>query len=346
MHTYKINPLSDSRWNDFVDRHFQASAFHHRGWLEALERTYGYEPVALTTTPFGEPLRNAIVLCRVSSWLTGDRLVSVPFADHCEPLLSDSSEFSHLASWLANECSRSGYKYIELRPLAALQDGGSGLRPFSSYAFHELDLAPSVQELFRKLHKDSIQRRVRRAEKAQLSYERGWSSQLLADFYRLLSLTRKRHQLPPQPKIWFQNLFECIGEKVQISVARNNGTAIAAIFTVQHGASVIYKYGCSDEKFHNLGGMPLLFWRLIEESKAAGIGKIDFGRSDSDNPGLIAFKDKFGTTRRTLTYYRYPESTNQRTSPRWDTQAAKLIFSLMPSAVLASAGRALYKHIG
>ncbi len=87
-----INPLSDNRWDDQVGRRPQASAFHQRGWLEALARTYGYEPLVLTSAPGGEALNDGVVLCRVSSWITGTRFVSLPFADHCEPLLGDPAE--------------------------------------------------------------------------------------------------------------------------------------------------------------------------------------------------------------------------------------------------------------
>jgi len=74
----------------------------------------------------------------------------------------------------------------------------------------------------------------------------------------------------------------------------------------------VYKYGCSDEKFHHLAGMPFLFWKLIEESKALGAEQIDFGRTDMDNDGLVEFKDRFGTTRQRLTYYRYPETSREQ----------------------------------
>src|SRR5712692_6936466 len=98
------------------------------------------------------------------------------------------------------------------------------------------------------------------------------------NFYMLLLLTTKRNQLPPQPRAWFRNLVECMSDKVQIRVARKNGAPIAAMLTLRHRSSVVYKYGCSDETFHSLGGMPFLFWRLIEESKASGAQQIDFGR--------------------------------------------------------------------
>ena len=37
-------------------------------------------------SPPDEPLENGFLFCRVESWLTGRRLVSLPFSDHCEPL--------------------------------------------------------------------------------------------------------------------------------------------------------------------------------------------------------------------------------------------------------------------
>ena len=40
-----LDPLADARWDDLLERHPRASVFHSRGWLEALKRTYGYEPI-------------------------------------------------------------------------------------------------------------------------------------------------------------------------------------------------------------------------------------------------------------------------------------------------------------
>ncbi len=74
------------------------------------------------------------------------------------------------------------------------------------------------------------------------------------------------------------------------------------MITLQHRSSVVYTYGCSDGEFHHLGAMPFLFWRLIEESKASGAERINFGRSDLDNDGLITFKDRVGARRKLLSY--------------------------------------------
>jgi hypothetical protein len=329
-----------------VARHPRASAFHQRGWLDALARTYGYEPFVLTSAAPDKPLTDGLVCCRVSSWITGTRLVSLPFADHCEPLLRDNGDLPKFMDELRVERDRQRYKYLELRPLFGAENPGYGLRVNRSYVFHELDITPSLEQLFAGLHKDSIQRRIRRAEKERLCYETGRSEELVDEFYRLLMITRRRHQLPPQPRSWFKNLVQCMGDNVEIRLARKDSIPIGAILTLQHRSSIIYKYGCSDGKFHNLGGMPFLFWRLIQESKALGIERIDFGRSDLDNAGLIAFKDKFGTTRRSLAYYRYPESPSQGGATRWNARAMKQLFSMLPDTILSSAGKLLYRHIG
>jgi lipid II:glycine glycyltransferase (peptidoglycan interpeptide bridge formation enzyme) len=137
-----------------------------------------------------------------------------------------------------------------------------------------------------------------------------------------------------------------MGEKAEIRLARRKGTPIAAMLTLRHRSSVVYKYGCSDERFHNLGVMPYLFWRLIEESKAAGVEEIDFGRSDLNHEGLIAFKDRFGTTKRLLTYYRYPSAGNLGGTAIRNSQAIQRLFSLLPDTVFSMVGRALYRHVG
>jgi CelD/BcsL family acetyltransferase involved in cellulose biosynthesis len=341
-----IDPLTDPRWDDLVARHPGASAFHRRGWLEALKQTYGYEPFVLTSASPAESLTDGIVACRIKSWLTGTRLVSLPFADHCEPLFGDSGNRQLLPDRLVEECTRQHCKYLEFRPLRASADLGNEFQATESFYFHELDLAPSLEQLFKGLHKDSIQRKIKRAEKEQLSYEVGRTADFIETFYHLLLITRRRHQLPPQPIGWFHSLAKHMGDALQIRVARKNGAPIAALLTLRHRTNIIYKYGCSDGAFHQMGGMPFLFWKLIEEGKATGADCIDFGRSEMENEGLVAFKDKFGTTKRTLTYYRYPQTIKKDARAWGDSRLAGRIFSVLPDGVLSAAGKILYRHIG
>ncbi len=112
-----IEPLKDSRWDRFLAKHPSASVFHSSPWLAALNRTYGFQPIAYTTSAAGEELENAMVFCRVESWLTGRRLVSLPFSDHCEPLVDSAEDQDVLTTALMRKVDRERWSYLELRPL-------------------------------------------------------------------------------------------------------------------------------------------------------------------------------------------------------------------------------------
>jgi CelD/BcsL family acetyltransferase involved in cellulose biosynthesis len=340
-----IDPLADERWGDFAAKHPKASVFHQPGWLEALARTYGYDVFALTSTATGSALTDGVVFCRVSSWITGTRAVSLSFSDHCEPLMS-ADQIPELCRYLAERCGRQGWKYVELRPREWNGEGQSQFRGDHAFCFHTLDLTQSVEHLFQGFHRDSIQRKIQRAERERVSYEPGSSEHLVDEFYGLLVMTRKRHRLVPQPRAWFRNLVTFLGAKLQIRIARKDGVAIAAILSLRHGSSVVYKYGCSNEEFHSLGAVPFLFWKLIEESKSSGTEELDFGRSDLDQKGLITFKDRFGTRMESLNYFRY--SRVQRATAgfgpaRW---LMDRFVPLVPDTLLPAAGRVLYRHMG
>jgi hypothetical protein len=347
---FKIYPLADARWEELVSRHPRADVFHTSNWLAALERTYGYEPIAFTTSRPGDSLENGLVFCKVKSWITGRRLVSLPFSDHCEPLTDSAAEQEELLAQVRETVARDGYAHAEIRPKTTsdsvpwVSDKGEMEETF---CLHTLSLDTPVDILFHNLHKDCIQRKIRRAEREELIYESGRSEQLLRKFYHLLTRTRRRHFLPPQPLQWFQNLLELMGKHLTIRMVSKDRYPAAAMLTLSHKSTVTFKYGCSDERFHNLGGTPFLFWKTIQESKNQGKRELDLGRSELDHAGLVQFKDRLGATKTMLPYWRYSSGkASNGTRPWWQVQMVKGVISWVPDSVLVASGRFLYRHIG
>jgi hypothetical protein len=347
---YTFNPLKDPRWQGFVDRHAQGSVFHGAGWLEALSRTYGYEPVVYSTSPPSGELTNGVVLCRVNSWLTGRRLVSLPFTDHCEPLVQDAGDRMRVLRALAAEVdgnsSRPQLKYVELRPLSTNPWDDPAADRSESFAFHMLDLRPALDDIYGRIHKSTHQRKILRAERESLSYEAGSSDVLLTKFYRLLLLTRRRHQLPPQPVQWFRNLIACMGDQLTIRIASKDGEPLAAILTLSYRDTMTYKYGCSDARHHSLGAVPFVLWKAVQEGRALGMNQLDLGRSDRDNEGLITFKDRWGAERSQLTYVRYSRSRASQTTDHRQRRVLRQAFARLPDSMLVAAGKLLYRHMG
>jgi hypothetical protein len=348
---HQLQPLSDPRWDGLLERHPGASVFHSKAWLEALRKTYHYEPIAYTTSAPGEPLRDGFVLCRVESWLTGRRLVSLPFSDHCEPLLQRAEDLQLFLQKLQEETNAEKWRYIEIRPLESLGKLTPLRLATAKYTLHRLDLRPDLPTLFRGFHKNSIQRKIKRAEREGLTFQTGTTDSILDAFYQLLTITRRRHGVPPQPKIWFRNLIECFGPALQISIAFHGHRPVAGMLTIRHKNTLVYKYGGSDSRFNNLGSMHSLYWEAIQRAKALGLETFDLGRSDVNQAGLITFKTRWGASFSNLTYFRFTRSDHPKhwfepAGPTWKARAAKKMFAQMPTFFLPTLGNILYKHIG
>ena len=346
MTVYEIDPTKDERWDVFLYAQAGASIFHTRGWLEALRRTYGYTPVAFTTSPPGCPLKDGFPFCEISSWLSGCRLVSLPFSDHCQPLIESPDELTHLLSYLEQKRRTARWSYIEVRPSGTVMTKGTTFARSKSFFFHKLNLHPSQHQIFHNLHKDCVQRKIQRAERENLVCEEGRSDSLLTKFYRLLLTTRRRHGLPPQPVDWFQNLIACLGENVTIRVASKNERPIAGILTLCYKDILVYKYGCSDANYNNLGATPWLLWRAIATAKSSGAIEFDMGRTDMDNPGLLAFKNHWVPQPTQLVYLRFPHAKPLDAPGEWKIRFGKRVFSCMPKDLLRLMGKLIYRHIG
>ena len=343
---HEIDPLRDPRWPEFLTRHPRACVFHSRGWLEALRRTYDYQPVVLTTSASDEELRNGLVICRVRSWLTGNRLVSLPFSDHCEPLVDNRVELPRILAALRDEWKGKGWKYVEIRPMESDLGVFPDLTKSQSFCLHQLDLQPGLEDLFRGFHGNCVRRKIRRAARESLTYEEGQSEPLLEKFYHLMVLTRRRQLLPPPPLAWFRNLIACMGDNLKIRLASKDGRPVASILTLTYKAMLVYKYGCSDRRFNYLGGTHLVFWQAIQEAKSRGLRGLDFGRSDWDDVGLIKFKDRWGAARSTLTYWKYGDAATDIERRSWGAQVARWLFGHMPNGLLTATGGLLYRHVG
>jgi CelD/BcsL family acetyltransferase involved in cellulose biosynthesis len=342
----EIDPLADTRWDELVARHSNSSIFHTRAWLQALRTTYGYRPVVYATTR-GPQIEEAVVFCGIESRLTGRRLVSLPFSDHCQPLASGAA-LDAILRHVHEQQPKLGLRYVELRPVTcdphSLGDVGFGVS--ERVSFQTIDLCSELPVLFKQMHDSCIRRKIKRAEREGLTYEVGRSEEILQKFRQLLFLTRRRHKLPPQPAAWFRNIAALLGESMRVHLLSKDGIPVASLLTLHFGQQVTYKYGCSDARFNNLGGTPLLFWKVIQQAKQEGATLLDLGRSDYSDPGLIAFKEHLGGRSTELCYYRMPVPVERAAEDGWAKGWAGELLARMPDRFLGAAGELLYRHLG
>ena len=344
---HQIDPLSDPRWADLLRRHPCASVFHSCGWLAALQQTYGYQPAVLTTTGPDHDLENGLLYCLVRSWITGRRLVSLPFSDHCEPLVKSSLDLRNLLAGLQERATEESCKYVEVRPNFTSVRSAEFWRSTEDFYLHRLDLRAGVDAIFSRFHKNCIQRKIRRADTEGVEIRSETGPEAVKRFYPLVVQTRRRQGLPPQPRAWFESVMSCLGESACIRCAYKQGRPIAGIFTLRYAKSLYYKYGASEVQFHKSGAMPRLFWQAIQDAIHSGLEELDMGRSGCDDIGLATFKERLGAVRFPLSYYRFPakaaKSVGQGELLR---RFARMAFSHMPDRCLMICGTLAYRHIG
>ena len=346
---YEVDPLRDPRWQNLLQQHPDASIFHHVEWLRALHRTYGYEPVVFTASPPNSDLESGLLFCRIRSWVTGNRIVSLPFSDHCAPLGEPDEKFESLLRHLHAARAGQTWKYVELRPVSesfAEVAQGLGFEPAAKYFLHRVDLEPAVEEIFKRLNEDSVRRRIHHAERVGVVDVCGSSEVLLRDFYQLLVRTRARHNLPPQPYAWFRNLLDGMGSAADLRIAYMEQIPVAAVLMLHFKDKSYYKYGCSDERFHHFGSIPFLLWRAILNAKSIGSKTFDLGRTAVDQHGLLKFKSHWATECELATYWKFPPGPSIGLLRGWKLSVVKRVCAYTPDRLPRITGTLLYPHIG
>jgi lipid II:glycine glycyltransferase (peptidoglycan interpeptide bridge formation enzyme) len=123
--------------------------------------------------------------------------ISLPFSDHCEPLIQNRGELVAFLAELRVRVQAARCSYVELRPLSLLNKTQHEFQTSEQFYYHSIDLRVGAGEVFRRFHRDCIQRKIRRAEREGIEACEGTGPEALRMFYDLVIQTRRRQGLPP-----------------------------------------------------------------------------------------------------------------------------------------------------
>lgn len=341
-----INPIKYPNWDDLVLATEGHSFFHSSSWAEVLIESYGYVPFYFCLIN-KKNISALIPFMEVDSYITGKRGVSLPFSDYCEPIIDKDILFFDIFLEIVKFARKKGWNYIEFR-------GGKDLfnhlnlseKVSSNYLTHEIDLKKDINILYESL-RDSNRRNIKRAINFSLKVEFSNKQESMESFYYLNKMTRKRHGLPPQPKIFFKNFYEKIirSDKAIIALASYNGYPVSAYIFCLFGRNAIYKYGASDLNFKDLRANNLLMWESIKWLYEHGYEELSLGRTEQNNKGLRQFKNGWGGKEDFISYYSYDLKKDdfvlkENGVSNWQ----KWIFKRMPISVLNFLGSVFYRH--
>jgi hypothetical protein len=86
-------------------------------------------------------------------------------------------------------------------------------------------------------------------------------------------------------------------------LAELDGRPIAGIFLLQWRNVAYYKFNASVDQHYRPND--LLIWEAILFGREHGMTMLDFGLSDSEQQGLIRYKQKFATEEREISFLRW-----------------------------------------
>src|SRR5260370_3040508 len=84
--------LDDQEWLRLVQRSEDATAFHLPAWSLAVCETYGFPGFVLAVEGNGGRVVAGSPVIEVRDLLGRRRLVSLPFTDHCPPLIQEGTD--------------------------------------------------------------------------------------------------------------------------------------------------------------------------------------------------------------------------------------------------------------
>jgi lipid II:glycine glycyltransferase (peptidoglycan interpeptide bridge formation enzyme) len=296
----------------------------------------------------------------IRSFLTGKRGISLPFTDFCDPIVLNGIPFPDLLNCITEYGQKHDWKYLELRggqkflnsQHLTLNTRHSTLDihlPCSStYYGHTLDLVKGERQIFSGL-RDSTRRNIKKAVKEGIKVEISQSPDSVQEFYRLNSISRKDHGLPPQPYSFFKKVYEHIlaNDFGFVVLASFESKAIAGDVYFHLKEKAVYKYGASDKTFQHLRANNLLMWEGIRECIRRGCRTLSLGRTDLIHEGLLQFKRGWGATEQQTNYYRYDFRKQAFVvGPSRVTGFHNKIFKNIPIPLLNVIGTILYKHMG
>jgi len=352
MSVHLIDPCSEPGWDDFVLHHPFGWITHLSGWKKVLEDCFPHMRARyLAVLGRDGEISAALPLFEVKSRITGHRLVGLPFATLCDPLVSRTEEIDDLLDSAGLLLDETGASYIQLRThLSSAVIPGGRLLGTNTYGNHYLNLSGSLSELERHFHRTCVRQRISRAIKSGLRIRIGEGERDLKLFYSLHSDMRKRLGLPAPPYRMLEALWNSFHPAGQLSLLLSefDGKTVGGIVVFKYRDRMSAEFLGWDANFREVSPTHHLFWEAIKMADREGRKTFDFGRSTSLETSLTRFKERWGTSFSDLSYYYYPPRfavKGEDQSGSFTHRVVKEVCKALPEPAFRMIGSFCYRHM-
>jgi hypothetical protein len=337
-----VDPRTDARWLRLAGSQ-AGSVFTSPPWISAVCGTYGFSPEArIAVDRTGAPV--AGFTWAVVDDLRGRRTVSLPFSDRAEPLC-DSGD---LWRELARDCLGSDVPFSVRCFDGSPVSRDPGLVRVGEAAWHGTPLSgplDAVSERFSRGVRRNIRLGRRRGVRVLASTEQ-WA---VHAFHRLhVGLRKRKYRLLAQPLGFLDRVWEEFAPRdgVVTFLAYIDDEIVAGAVYLVWNDVLYYKYSASDLDRLTARPNEAIAWSAIQWAVQRDLTLLDWGLSDLDQPGLLAYKRRWGCVEKRIGTWK------ARPAHGTDAETGRLLRNLtdlltddaVPDDVTARAGALLYRY--
>lgn len=332
----EVDPRHDPRWEAWLGVG-GGSLFSSPPWLRAIGRTYGFTVRARVLVGPGG-VTGGLAWVPVDD-VRGPRRVTLPFSDRADPVPADADVLARLVADRPPEVPWT------LRRLATdpAPPPGSVLTGRAAWHATTLDVEPAA--LLARLH-PTARRNLRLAARRGVRVRHGTTTADLHTMHRLhVARRRERYRMLAPPLELFEELAaEFDADRLVVLLAEIDGDAVAGALFLEWGGTLYYKFGASRAEALATRPNDALFWAGLCHALDRRLAALDWGVSDLDQPGLVAWKRKWADDEREVVAVRFGPPPPTRADALLGEVTALLTDPAVPDEVTARAGWALYRY--
>lgn len=341
------DPLADSRWRELAARP-GAGLFTSHAWIAAVCATYGFVPEARIAVDASGAAVGGFVWVRVDD-ARGSRLLSLPFCDRADPLVPDLSTWNAVSEAVLSNAVMSGNLPLTLRCLddsPAVAD--ERLRVVGEAAWHGTPVDGDLDDLRGRIAPQA-RRNLATAARSGVKVDVRDDLDAVRAMHRLhVRLRKAKYRLLAQPVAFFEQIwseFAPHGGCVTL-LARVDSHVIAGAIFLEWAGVLYYKFGASAAEHLRLRPNDAIYWAAIRYATERRLRLVDWGLSDRDQPGLVAYKRKWASDERSLLTLRAGEpAAEQRVLDAELGELTRLLTDeTVPDEITERAGAVLYHY--
>ncbi len=218
-----------------------------------------------------------------------------------------------------------------------------------SAAWHYIDLDAALEDIRSRLQ-PAVRRNITSAQRNGIEVVVSSGIDAIRAYHRLHVWLRKhKYRMLAQPVEFFERIWNAFAPEdgVVTLLAHVDGKPVAGAVYLVWNDALYYKFGASLAEYLPMRPNEALHWTAIRWAVDRGLRLFDWGRSDLDQPGLMAYKSKWGSVESRIVLLR-AGSDSQLARPGIGPVLGELTRLLtddaVPDEVTARAGAILYRY--